>query len=159
MLAQQSGPPFGGGAGLIAVCDIGVASEAPLFAFSYVRLGLIPAVIAPYLVRKVGASYARRFCLTGETFSATRARDIGLIHEVVDDEALVPTTNTVLERLVEAAPESVRKTKLLIRQLTQTDEAQQMRLSLKAHAQMRHAAEAREGLHAFLEKRSPKWPH
>lgn len=157
VIGRVHGPALGGGAGLVAVCDIAIAAETATFAFSEVRVGLLPGIIAPFLLRKLGGSAIRRFCLTGESFSSATAKAIQFVHEVVPGEALDATIGELLGRLREAAPGAVRNTKALLRELERAGDQERIRLGLRANLDMRTSAEAREGLQAFLEKRPPSW--
>ena len=157
-VALVQGAAFGGGVGLIACCDIAIASEAAAFSLSEVKLGLIPAVISPYLVAAMGPGAARRFILTAESFSAQQALQHGLVHEVVPADRLEETGRHVLDHLAQGGPQAQAEAKDLILSLAgkPVDRAV-IEETAERIARIRVDAEAREGLAAFLEKRKPGW--
>ena len=149
VIARVHGHALGGGCGLVAAADIAVAAPDAVFGFSEVKLGIIPAVISPFAIAKIGAGEARRYFLTGERFSAEVALRIGLVHEVAEDpEAAV---DRVVSELVEAGPEAVRNAKRLVLERSDGEDT--------AHriAARRTSAEGQEGLRAFGERRPPAW--
>jgi len=149
VIAVVQGHAFGGGVGLVAASDIVIAHERAVFAFSEVKLGLIPAVISPYALRKIGESAARRYFLTGERFDAGTALRIGLVHEVSGD--LEATLAGLLAELRGAGPRAARAAKRLV--LDRPDGGE----SAQRIAERRTSAEGQEGLRAFLERRRPNW--
>ncbi len=149
VVARVQGHALGGGCGLAAASDIVVADSGAQFAFSEVKLGIVPAVISPFALAKIGPSAARRYLVTGERFSADVALRIGLVHEVSED--LDGAVDRVLAELLSAAPEAARAAKELARAPLS---AQQTAERIAAH---RTSAEGQEGLRAFLEKRTPGW--
>ena len=149
VVARIQGHALGGGAGLVACADIAVSAEDAVFAFSEVKLGLIPAVISPFVLAKIGPSAARRYFLTGERFDAATALRIGLVHDVVAD--LDGEIERVLAELLTAGPEAVRAAKLLVRDRPAGIE------TARRIAEQRASTEGQEGLRAFLEKRPPAW--
>jgi len=158
-IAQVQGAAFGGGVGLIACCDIAVGTQRALFVLSEVRLGIIPAVISPYVIAAIGERAARRYMLTTERFDANEARRIGLLHEVVeDDEALSATVERLLGNLLAGGPNAQREAKGLIDAVTQRPISDAL-IDLTAEwiTRVRASDEGREGLGAFLEKRPPAW--
>jgi len=157
VIARIQGAAFGGGVGLIAVCDIAIAVEDATFSLSEVRLGLVPAVIAPFLLRKAGESFVRRFCLTGESFSASTAQQWHLIHDVIDRDKLDSRVDELVQMVLSLAPQATRDTKALFRRLLTLPEEERGRACIDANVHARLATEAQEGLRAFLEKRSPSW--
>ena len=157
VIARVNGAAFGGGAGLIVACDMAVASSDAHFAFREVRLGLIPAIIAPFLLRQLGVSQTIRLCLTGETFSAEVAKQIGLVQEVVAGEELDHHIHLWVDQILQGGPEAVKEIKKFLRQLLTLPDQDKWSLCTQVNAQMRGSAEAAEGLLAFVEKRSPKW--
>lgn len=160
VIGRVNGPAFGGGVGLIAVCDIVVAAEQATFALSETKWGLVPAVISPFLLRKAGESFLRRYCLTGEIFSASVARQFHLVHEVVADDALDRRVAELIESVLRVAPQAAKDTKALLRKLLSVAEPDRWPVSVEANAQARRSMEASEGMRAFVEKRSPAWvPH
>jgi methylglutaconyl-CoA hydratase len=157
VIGRVQGNAFGGGVGLLAVCDVVVAAEEAAFTLSEVQLGLIPAIIAPYLLRKVGDSFMRRFCLTAEPFSAATAKQFHLVHDVVRPDRLDGRIAELADAVENLAPEATRHTKALLRRLNAAPAAEQPALSVEANVQARLSAEAQEGLNAFVEKRPPAW--
>ncbi len=157
VIGRIHGSAFGGGVGLVAVCDIAVAAEETVFALSETRLGLVPAIILPYLRRKVGDSFLRHYTLTGEPFSAAVARQAGLVHEVVPKDALDKRTDELVGAIQQAAPQAVRATKALLRRLAALPDAERSAACAQANVQARLSPEASEGLRAFFEKRPPAW--
>jgi len=158
-IALVEGAAYGGGVGLVACCDIAIASPTASFCLSEVKLGLIPAVISPYVIEAIGARAARRFMLTAERFDAEEACRLGLVHEVVDVEELDARLDSIAEYLLAAGPAAQTAAKGLIRAVTNKSIDDDL-IQDCAHriARIRASDEAREGLNAFLEKRKPKWP-
>ena len=157
VIGRVNGPAFGGGVGLIAVCDIVVAAEHATFALSETRWGLVPAVISPFLLRKTGESFLRRYCLTGEVFSASVARQFNLVHEVVEKDSLDTRVSELIEAVLQVAPQAAKNTKVLLRRLLSLAEPDRRPVSVEANAQARLSGEANEGIRAFVDKRSPAW--
>jgi methylglutaconyl-CoA hydratase len=151
------GAAFGGGAGLAAVCDIVVADTEATFGFTEVKLGLIPAVIAPFVLRKIGQSAARELFLTGARFSAARARELGLVHAVVPASDLDSTIDAYVRELLTAAPEALAAAKALIRDIFGRPLDETIPVAARAIAAQRVSPVGQEGLRAFLEKRKPDW--
>ena len=149
VIALVQGHAFGGGAGLVAVADIVLAHERALFAFSEVKLGLVPAVISPFALRKIGESAARRYFLTGERFDAPTAARIGLVHEITSD--LDATLGVVLAELRSAAPRATRHAKRLV--LDRPDGPE----TARRIAQCRTSPEGQAGLQAFVGRQRPPW--
>lgn len=157
VVGRIQGPAFGGGVGLIAVCDIAVAVEDASLALSEVRLGLVPAVIAPFMLRKTGESFVRRFFLTGESFSVSAARQFHLVHDVIERDKLNARVDELVQMILRLAPQATRDTKALCRRLLTLSEEERLTACIEANAHARVSAEAQEGLRAFLEKRLPVW--
>lgn len=158
-IALVQGAAYGGGVGLIACCDIAIASKQALFCLSEVKLGLIPAVISPYVIEAIGARAARRFMLTAERFSAEQACRLGLVHQVVEAQELDKTLDSMLEFLLAAGPAAQAAAKDLIRAVSnQPIDSDIIQNCAQRIARIRATSEAREGLDAFLEKRKPNWP-
>ena len=149
VVARVQGHALGGGCGLVACCDIAVAEPGAQFAFSEVKLGIVPAVISPFALAKIGPGAARRFFVTGERFTADVALRIGLVHEVAGD--LDAAVERVVAELLTAGPNAARAAKQLARAPLAADETAER---IAAH---RTSAEGQEGLHAFLAKRPPRW--
>lgn len=149
VVARVQGHALGGGCGLVACSDIAIAEPGAQFAFSEVKLGIVPAVISPFALAKIGPGAARRWFVTGERFSAEVALRIGLVHEVADD--LDAAVDRVVAELLSAGPEAARAAKELARAPLSAEETARR---IAAH---RTSAEGQEGLRAFLEKRKPTW--
>lgn len=158
-LARVNGPAYGGGVGLVACCDIAIASDQAKFALTEVRLGLVPSVISPYVIAAIGAHQARRYFLTAEAIDARQAAAIGLVHEVVTADVLDDTLESVIGSLLKAGPQSLAAAKKLIAELAVDAEARGTLKKKTAQliAKLRVSPEGQEGLSAFLEKRPPQW--
>lgn len=156
VIGRIQGGAYGGGLGLIAACDIAVAAADARFAFSEVRIGLVPAVIAPFILQKTGPSFARRFCVTGESFSPATAREAGLIHEVVETAALDAQVAALADQIIQAAPQAARDTKAFLRRLSLMPE-EIGPACVEANLRARLSAEAQEGVRAFRNRRPPSW--
>jgi methylglutaconyl-CoA hydratase len=152
-IARVHGVALGGGAGLAAVCDVVIAASDALFGFTEVKLGIIPAVISPFVIAKIGVSHARALFLTGERFGATRAQAIGLVHDVVEAGALDAAVDRVLDELRTAAPSAVAAAKRLVAQVREASYDATRDLTAAAIAAQRISPEGQEGLRAFLERR------
>ena len=157
VVAAVRGAAIGGGAGLVAAADVVVAEEETVFAFSEVLLGIAPATIAPFVVRKIGLSHARDLFLTGERFDAERAREIGLVHEVVTEVQLDATVEEKVSQLNKGGPEALAATKGLLDELRSAAPEEVTELMAHRIAGLRTGDEGQEGLGAFLEKRKPAW--
>ncbi len=149
VVARVQGHALGGGAGLVAAADIAIVYPATLFAFSEVKLGIIPAVISPFALAKIGAGAARRYFVTGERFDADTALRIGLVSEVA--EQLDVAIERVVAELLSAGPHAARWAKRLVRERPDGSE------TARWIAERRASDEGQEGLQAFLEKRKPRW--
>ncbi|HZA66451.1 MAG TPA: enoyl-CoA hydratase/isomerase family protein [Geminicoccaceae bacterium] len=157
-VARVNGAALGGGAGLVACCDVVVASERAVFGTTEVRLGLIPSVIGPYVLATVGARHATRLMLTGERISAAEAARLGLVHEVVPAEQLDQAVERVVGELLKGGPAALAAAKRLIRDLAgRPIETSLIDDTARRIAALRATPEAREGVGAFLEKRPPRW--
>jgi len=143
--------------GLLACCDTAVAVASAQSGFTEVRLGIVPAVINPFSLAKIGPRAARRYFLTGELFDAERARAMGLVHEIVADDQLDKTVNAITNALCQNGPRAVRTAKSLIREITRSDREQQPNHSIATIARLRVSPEGQEGLLSFIEKRRPNW--
>jgi methylglutaconyl-CoA hydratase len=157
LIGRIHGAALGGGAGLAAVCDIVVADEQTVFGFTEVKLGIIPAVISPFALAKIGRSAARELFLTGTRFSAARAKEIGLAHAVVAASELDAAVARYVADVLTAAPQAVAAAKALIPQVWDRPIDAVMPLTAEAIAARRVSPEGQEGLNAFLEKRKPAW--
>lgn len=157
VIAKVHGAAFGGGLGLISVCDIAIAAENTKFCFSEVKLGLAPAVISPFALRRIGYTYARRYFLTAEVFEAHEAKKMGLVSQVVPYEDLDNAVNSVAEAILTAGPNAVREAKRLLRETGHLPLQEALALCIQVIARLRVSPEGQEGVRAFLEKRKPHW--
>lgn len=157
-VALVQGAAYGGGVGLIAACDIALAVDGAHFGLTEVRLGLVPAVISPYVIGAVGARWARRLFLTGERFGTDLALRIGLVHEVLPADRLAARAGEIAALLKEGAPKAQAEAKALVTQVA-GEGADEFLIDYTSAliARMRAAPEGREGVAAFLEKRKPVW--
>ncbi len=157
-VARVQGAAVGGGVGLVACCDLAVASERAFFRLSEVRLGLIPAMVGPYLVEALGPRVARRLMLTGERVPAARAAEWGLVDEVVAHDRLGDATDAMARNLVKGAPGAQLECKQLVREIAGRPlDAQMRERTAEALAVRRSSAEGRAGVQAFLSKERPPW--
>lgn len=157
-VARIHGAALGGGTGLACCCDIVVASESARFAFSEVKLGIIPATISPYSLAAIGARAARRYFLTGESINATEAYRIGLVHDLCTSEELDKRIEQHIEALLSASSKAQMAAKKLVVDIPGKTIDLALRENLADRlANIRSSADAQEGLGAFLEKRTPKW--
>lgn len=156
-LARVQGAAIGGGTGLVAACDIAIASERARFSLSEVKLGLVPACISPYVLKKLGESAAREYFLTGERIGAEKAREIGLVREVVGPEELDSAIERRLELLATSGPAALRVCKELLDRVPQQNLAEANRYTAEVIAKLRVSEEGQEGMAAFFEKRKPNW--
>ena len=156
-IARVNGAAIGGGTGFVCVCDIGVASARAKFSFSEVKLGLVPACISPYAVRRIGESRARRFFLSGERLNAEQARDAGLVNFVVQHDELDTFIDGLVEQLVTSGPYALSACKRLIEGVSSMSLEEAKRFTAEVLADLRRGPEGQEGMAAFLEKRKPRW--
>jgi len=158
-LARVQGPAYGGGVGLIAACDIAIGTYDAVFALSEVKLGIVPAVISPYVLAAIGERYSRRYMLTAERFSAAEAYRIGLLHELVPgEEQLDDAIAEILDSLLANGPRAQAECKALIRIVAgQPIDEETIEETAQRITSVRASPEGREGLAAFLEKRQPNW--
>jgi methylglutaconyl-CoA hydratase len=158
VIALVHGPAIAGGMGLVAASDIAIATRQAQFGLSEVRLGLIPAVISPFVVEAIGPRQARRYFLTGERFGADEALRLGLVHVVVEDKpALAQEAERIVTAILDAAPGAVNAAKRLLELVTYQPPESVANETSRLIADRRATDEAKEGLSAFLEKRKPKW--
>jgi methylglutaconyl-CoA hydratase len=157
VIARINGTAMGGGVGLIAVSDIAISTEHARFAFSEVKLGIAPAVISPYVLRKIGETNARVLFTTGERFSAARAHSMGLVHAVVPSEQLDDAVGKAIQELLSSAPQALRASKTLALTVRQMNYEEARNYTVQTIANLRMSDEGQEGLRAFLEKRRPQW--
>ncbi|MGQ9583384.1 MAG: enoyl-CoA hydratase-related protein [Thermoplasmatota archaeon] len=157
VVGRINGSAVGGGVGLVAVCDIAIASSEARFGFGEVKLGLVPAMIAPYVIRKTGEGPVRELFLTGERIDAERARSIGLVGDVVAPDRLDEAVGARLEALLTSAPGAIAEAKSLIRTVRRLEGEELRHYTISRIAELRASEEGQEGMRAFLEKRRPKW--
>ncbi|HUR34890.1 MAG TPA: enoyl-CoA hydratase-related protein [Vicinamibacterales bacterium] len=158
VIGRVHGAALGGGAGLAAVCDLVISEEPAVFGFTEVKLGIIPAVISPFVLAKIGRSAARELFLTGRRFTAQHALDIGLVHAVVPPDRLDDAVGAACQEALAAGPQAVAAAKRLIEDAWTAESADDaQRLTAAALAERRGSAEGQEGLRAFLQKRKPDW--
>lgn len=158
VVARVHGPAFAGGMGLAAAADLVVVAEEAEFALPETRIGLVPAMISPYLVRAMGAQQARRYILTGERLGAKEAHRIGFAHECVPAAELDATVERICSRLAQAGPEALARAKKLLARVEGAAITPELaNETAAALAEVRAGAEAREGIRSFLEKRKPSW--
>jgi methylglutaconyl-CoA hydratase len=156
-IARVHGAALGGGAGLVAACDIAIASDEARFGFTETKLGIMPAVISPFVLAKIGHSHARALALTGERFDAARALAIGLVHEVVSIDRLDAAIGRVFGEIATASPSGVAATKRLFARVAELDYDATLEPTARAIAAQRTSEEGQAGLRAFLEKRPAPW--
>ena len=158
-VARVQGPAYGGGVGLVACCDIAVATQQAAFSFSEPKLGLIPAVISPYAIAAIGERAARRFFLTGERFDGAEAWRLGLVHELVSSEGeLDEKIGEIVDALLACGPVAQREGKELVRAVANRPVTSELiQDTADRIARLRSSPEGREGIAAFLEKRRPAW--
>jgi methylglutaconyl-CoA hydratase len=158
VVGRVHGDCYAGGVGLAAVCDILVASDAAAFCLSEARLGLLPATIAPYVIRALGEQAARRYFVTAERFGASEAHRLGLVHELTDTEDLDAKVAAVVEALARNGPLAARACKKLVQDFASVPIDREVREdSARRIADIRASAEGREGVQSFLQKRKPAW--
>jgi methylglutaconyl-CoA hydratase len=157
-IARIHGPAFAGGMGLVCACDVVVASEEAVFCLPETRIGLVPAMISPYVTRAMGANAARRYLLSGERFSAAAAKGMGMVHELVPAGELDASVERIAQAFAECAPNALAEAKKLLRRVVGAPITSQL-ISHTAGviARARASEEAREGIASFREKRKAKW--
>jgi len=157
IVGRIQGAAIGGGVGLVAICDIAIATADARFGLSEVKLGILPAVISPFVLAKIGRSAARELFLTGARFSAARAKEIGLVHAVAAEADLDRMVAKYVNDLVTSAPGAVAAAKQLIAEVTARTPTSATEYTIDAIAQRRVSPEGQEGMTAFLAKRPPSW--
>lgn len=157
-IAKVQGPAFGGALGLISCCDISIATTNASFSFSEVKIGLIPATISPYIIDAIGAHKARHYFMTGETFDARQAAQLGLINKVVEETQLNDATAQLIATLLKNSPAAMRAAKQLAQDVGRSPMSDALiKETCRRIADIRLSQEGQEGLSAFLEKRKPSW--
>src|SRR5579863_762367 len=157
LIGRIHGAALGGGSGLAAVCDVVVAADDAVFGFTETTLGILPAMISPYVLRKIGLSAARELCLNGARFTAARAQAIGLVHDVVALDRLDLAVDKHVQQFWKAGPSAIAATKRLLREVAGHRPEDVLALTISALATQRVSPEGQEGLTAFLEKRPARW--
>jgi methylglutaconyl-CoA hydratase len=157
VIALAHGAAIGGGVGLVAAADIAIAAEGTVFSLAEVRLGILPAVISPFVLRAIGPRFARDVFLTGDRFDALEAQRMGLVHRIVPGGALEAEGEKRIASLLASGPEAIGVAKKLIAQVTGQTPEEARELTVRTIAERRASAEAKEGLTAFLEKRKASW--
>jgi methylglutaconyl-CoA hydratase len=157
VIGRVNGAAIGGGAGLVACCDLVVAAEQATFGFTEVKLGLVPAVIGRFVVPKIGPSHARALFLAGARFGAPHAAAIGLVHQVVPTAELDQAVGAAVSEMLSSAPEAVARAKALVAAMDALPEEDRRAYTVAAIAKARTSAEGQAGLTAFLEKGRPPW--
>ncbi len=157
VVGRVNGAAIGGGVGLVSCCDVVVAVDRAKFGFSEARLGIVPAVISPFVLAKIGANNARELFLTGERFEAAQAQSLGLVNHVVAEEELDTAVSERIQQLLQAAPGAQAVAKELIRQVAHQPKEAMRDYTAKLIARLRDSDEGREGMSSFLQKRQPWW--
>ncbi|MCB9009084.1 MAG: enoyl-CoA hydratase/isomerase family protein, partial [Ardenticatenaceae bacterium] len=157
VIGRINGAAIGGGVGLVSCCDIVVAVDRANFGFSEARLGIVPAVISPFVLAKIGVANGRELFLTGERFAADKAQQIGLVQHVVAEADLDTAVSERIDQLLQAAPGAQAAAKELIRQVAHQPKAAMRGYTSELIANLRDSDEGREGMSSFLEKRKPWW--
>ncbi|RKX17048.1 MAG: enoyl-CoA hydratase/isomerase family protein [Candidatus Zixiibacteriota bacterium] len=156
-IARVNGAAIGGGTGMVAVCDIVIASEKAVFSLSEVKLGLVPACISPYVIRRLGDKNCREFFLTGERLTAQKALTAGLVNQVVPDEMLDKAVNERVKQLISSGPDALTWCKQLLLNTPTIPEKDVGKYTAEIITKLRMSNEGQEGRKAFFEKRKPKW--
>ena len=156
-VAMVNGTAIGGGNGFLSACDIAIASDEAKFGLSEVKIGLVPAAISPYVIRRIGESKAREYFLTGRRMSAQKALEIGLLNEVVPSEELENKVDEIVQLLLSSGPEALASCKELITKVSHMSFEEAKEFTARMIANLRVSKEGQEGMAAFLEKRNPSW--
>ncbi len=157
VIGKINGAAIGGGVGFVAVCDIALAAESAVFSFSEVKIGLVPACIGPYVVKKIGEGKAREFFITGERMKAKKAFKIGLINNYTDNDKLDEAVDELLKMIKSSGPEAIAVAKRLVSSVPNMNEDQYKSFTAEMIAKLRISHEGQEGMNAFLQKRKPGW--
>ena len=157
LIACVHGAALGGGMGICSVSDIVLSAPDTQFGFTEVKLGIVPAVISPFVLRKIGEAHARRFFFTSELFSAEVAKQIGLVHEILPNDQLEERAEALAKQILSNGPQAVREAKKLIRDVVRLPLDKALDHAVELISRLRISSEGQEGLRAFLEKRSPSW--
>jgi len=157
VIGRINGAAIGGGTGFVAVCDIAIAARSAKFSFSEVKIGVVPACIGPYVVKKMGEGKARELFITGERMNAERAHEVGLVNKVVDDDQLDAEVDTLVKSVLSSGPEAVAVAKRLVSNVPGMSPEQYKPYTAEMIARLRVSDEGQEGMDAFLNKRKPNW--
>jgi len=157
VIGKINGAAIGGGVGFVSVCDIAIAAETAVFSFSEVKIGLVPACIGPYVVKKIGEGKAREFFITGERMKAGKAFKIGLINNCVENDRLDETVDELLKMIKSSGPEAVAVAKQLVSSVPNMSESEYKPFTAEMIARLRISDEGQEGMNSFLQKKKPKW--
>ncbi|MFO7992502.1 MAG: enoyl-CoA hydratase/isomerase family protein [Thermoplasmata archaeon] len=157
VIARVNGHAFGGGIGLISVCDINIAVEDKKFSFSEVKIGITPSVISTFVIRRIGVADAKRLFITGERFTSRHAKEIGLVDFVVPADELDTLVDQHIGEILSGGPKAIQESKNLANQYLKMDEEDYKEFTVQKISELRIADEGQEGITAFLEKRKPKW--
>ncbi|MFH1688238.1 MAG: enoyl-CoA hydratase-related protein [bacterium] len=157
VIGRINGAAIGGGTGFVAVCDISIAARSAKFSFSEVKIGVVPACIGPYVVKKMGEGKARELFITGERMNGDRAYEVGLVNFVVDDEQLDDAVNALIKSVLSSGPKAVAMAKNLVSAVPGMQPEQFKPFTAEMIAKLRVSDEGQEGMDAFLNKRKPNW--
>lgn len=157
VIGQINGAAIGGGTGFVAVCDVAIAAEGAKFSFSEVKIGVVPACIGPYVIKKMGEGKARELFITGERMNANRAFEVGLVNKVVEDEVLQDRVDALVHLILSSGPEAVAMAKKLVSEVPSMTPEQFKPYTAEMIAKLRVSDEGQEGMDAFLNKRKPNW--
>lgn len=157
VIGRINGAAIGGGTGFVAVCDIAIAAESAKFSFSEVKIGVVPACIGPYVIKKMGEGKARELFITGERMKAKRASKVGLVNAVADDDKLDVEVNKLIDSILSSGPEAVAMAKKLVSEVPAMTPEQFKPYTAEMIARLRISDEGQEGMDAFLNKRTPNW--
>ncbi|MCB2201315.1 enoyl-CoA hydratase/isomerase family protein [bacterium] len=157
IIGRINGAAIGGGTGFVAVCDIAIAAHSAKFSFSEVKIGVVPACIGPYVIRKIGEGKARELFITGERMRATRAHEVGLVNKVVDDDRLDDEVDNLIDSILSSGPHAVSMAKQLVSNVPMMTPGEFKPYTAEMIAKLRISEEGQEGMNAFLSKRRPSW--
>jgi methylglutaconyl-CoA hydratase len=157
VIARVNGAAIGGGTGFVAVCDIAISAESAVFSFSEVKIGVVPACIGPYVIKKLGEGKARELFLTGERINARRAFDVGLVNSVVADTDLDSAVDKLIQQVLSSGPQAIATAKKLLSEVPGMTPEQFRPYTAEMIARLRQSDEGQEGMDAFLNKRMPRW--
>lgn len=157
IIGQINGAAIGGGTGFVAVCDIAVAARSAVFSFSEVKIGVVPACIGPYVIKKMGEGKVRELFITGERMNAERAHEVGLVNKVVDDDLLESEVEQLVRTILSSGPGAVAVAKKLVGAVPLMTPEQFKPYTAEMIARLRISEEGQEGMDAFLNKRKPNW--